>query len=54
MINWFEWNKNEAEVNGTVDWRSAGSPAVAAAYAADLPDWFRFAEAPRMCTPAAQ
>jgi hypothetical protein len=53
MINWFEWNKNETEVNGTVDWRSAGSPAVAAAYTAELPDWFRFAEPPQMCTPAA-
>ena len=53
MINWFEWNKNETEVNGVVDWRSAGSPAIAAAYTADIPDWFRFAEEPRACTPVA-
>jgi hypothetical protein len=54
MINWFEWNKDEAEVNGTVDWRSAGSLAVAAAYTADLPNWFRFVEPPQICTPAAR
>ena len=41
MINWFEWNKNEVEVTAVVDWRSAGTPAVAEAYLADLPEWFQ-------------
>lgn len=52
MINWFEWNKYEVEVKAVVDWRSAGTPSVAGAYAAELPEWFRFAEQPPACTPA--
>lgn len=52
MINWFEWNKNEVEVKAVVDWRSVGTPAVADAYTAELPEWFRFAEPPTACTPA--
>ncbi|MFE4837298.1 glycoside hydrolase family 26 protein [Arthrobacter sp. NPDC056691] len=52
MINWFEWNKNEVEVKAVVDWRSAGTPAIAKAYTADLPDWFQFAQEPKECTPA--
>jgi hypothetical protein len=51
MINWFEWNKTEVEVNAVVDWRSAGTPSVAAAYTAELPAWFRFAVQPPACTP---
>ncbi|HEY60498.1 MAG TPA: hypothetical protein G4N92_07445 [Anaerolineae bacterium] len=38
MINWFEWNKPESEVGGTIiDWRTLGSPAVAEQFRADLP-----------------
>ncbi|MFF2318190.1 glycoside hydrolase family 26 protein [Arthrobacter sp. NPDC058097] len=51
MINWFEWNKNEVEVKAVVDWRSAGTPAIAKAYTAELPEWFQFAAAPKECTP---
>ncbi len=51
MINWFEWNKNEVEVTAVVDWRSAGTPAVAEAYIADLPEWFRFTAEPADCSP---
>ena len=51
MINWFEWNKTEAEVNTVVDWRSAGTPSVAPADTAELPAWFRFAVQPPACTP---
>jgi hypothetical protein len=51
MINWFEWNKNEVEVKAVVDWRSAGTPAIAKAYTAELPDWFHFAPEPRDCRP---
>ncbi|GII98577.1 glycosyl hydrolase family 26 [Sediminihabitans luteus] len=39
MINWFEWDKYEIEINDTVDWRAAGSPAVRDAFVADLPSW---------------
>ncbi len=51
MINWLEWKKNEVEVAAVVDWRSAGTPAVAEAYIADLPEWFRFAAEPSGCSP---
>lgn len=48
MINWFEWNKFEVEVDGDVDWTIGREPAIAAAFVADLPPWVRFApEAPR-------
>lgn len=44
MINWFEWSKYEIEINDTVDWRSAGSPAIRDAFVADLPQWLGYAE----------
>jgi hypothetical protein len=49
MINWFEWNKYEIEINDQVDWRSAGSPAIREAFLADLPSWLRYGENLRTC-----
>ena len=51
MINWFEWNKHEVEVQSIVDWRAAGTPVIRDAYTADLPAWFTFATTPEKCTP---
>lgn len=39
MVNWFEWVKVEPEVKGPVDWTVTRTPALAKAFAADLPDW---------------
>lgn len=48
MINWFEWNKFEVEVDGDVDWTIGSDPQIAQAFTADLPDWVRFApDSPR-------
>ncbi|MDQ0754301.1 hypothetical protein QFZ61_000288 [Arthrobacter sp. B3I4] len=52
MINWFEWNKTETEVKGTVDWRAAGSPETRQAYVNALPSWFTFAGPTLNCNPA--
>ena len=49
MINWFEWNKYEIEINDTVDWRAAGSPAIRDAFVNDLPSWLRYAQDVRSC-----
>lgn len=54
MINWFEWNKNEVEVKGIVDWRAAGTPPIREAYVAALPDWYRFADQPAGCPPTSR
>lgn len=37
MINWFDWDKREAEVGHRVDWTVSSSRAVADAFVADLP-----------------
>lgn len=42
MVNWFEWDKNEVEVKGRVDWTITNTPAVREAFTAALPDWFRY------------
>jgi hypothetical protein len=52
MINWFEWNKYEIEIDDVVDWRAAGSPAIGAAFAADLPAWLDYADDVTVCGPA--
>jgi hypothetical protein len=43
MVNWFEWDKQEAEVNAEVDWTVTRQPAMAAAFNAALGRHFRFA-----------
>ncbi len=50
MINWFEWDKNEVEVKGRVDWTVTNTPAVREAFTAALPDWFRYGPA-QSCQP---
>lgn len=49
MINWFEWNKYEIEIKDSVDWRSAGSPAIRDEFVADLPSWLRYGEDLPVC-----
>ena len=49
MINWFEWQKYEIEIDDTVDWRAAGSPHVRDAFVADLPAWLHYAQDVRAC-----
>lgn len=43
MVNWFEWDKQEQEVDGRVDWTVTRDPALANDFGAALGDRFRFA-----------
>jgi hypothetical protein len=49
MVNWFEWDKQEAEVGEHVDWTVLDDATTRAAFTADLPAWLRFSEAPEPC-----
>ncbi|MFS4505224.1 glycoside hydrolase family 26 protein [Clavibacter sp. Sh2141] len=49
MVNWFEWDKDEAEVGERVEWTVLGDPATREAFAAELPEWLRFGAAPEPC-----
>ncbi|WP_227748106.1 glycoside hydrolase family 26 protein [Oerskovia douganii] len=49
MVNWFEWDKYEIEIDDGVDWRAAGAPDVRDAFVADLPSWLRYAEDVSTC-----
>ncbi|MGO4234701.1 glycoside hydrolase family 26 protein [Pseudarthrobacter sp. YAF2] len=51
MINWFEWDKDEAEVKGRVDWTVTSTPAIRDAFTAALPDWLKYG-AGTNCRPA--
>ncbi|WP_231567595.1 glycoside hydrolase family 26 protein [Sinomonas humi] len=51
MVNWFEWDKYESEVNATVDWTATKDPAVRAAFTKALPSWLDYGT-PAACTPA--
>ncbi|YCK79795.1 hypothetical protein M1D89_01835 (plasmid) [Arthrobacter sp. D3-18] len=42
MINWFEWDKTEAEVKGRVDWTVNNTPALRDAFTAAMPEWLRY------------
>lgn len=42
MINWFEWDKNEAEVKGRVDWTVTNTAEIRDAFTAAMPDWLRY------------
>ena len=42
MINWFEWNKDETEVGGVVDWRTLNNATTRTAFVADLPSWLTY------------
>jgi hypothetical protein len=50
MINWFEWDKDEPEVKGRVDWTITNTPQIREAFTAALPDWFQYGPA-QSCTP---
>jgi hypothetical protein len=40
MVNWFEWRKQESEVNAVVDWRIAADPALRASFLGAMTDGF--------------
>lgn len=42
MINWFEWDKNEVEVNGRIDWTVTNTPAIRDSFTAALPGWLAY------------
>ena len=45
MVNWFEWQKHEPEVDGVIDWRMAGDDRLGRALLATVPeDWLLFAK----------
>ena len=44
MVNWFEWDKDEPETGGRIDWTVTRDAGLAAAYADALPAWARFAD----------
>ncbi|SFL88691.1 glycoside hydrolase family 26 protein [Geodermatophilus ruber] len=48
MVNWFEWDKDEPEIGGRVDW-TATTGTIGKAYGADLPGWARWADAVPRC-----
>ncbi|GAB3350918.1 glycoside hydrolase family 26 protein [Modestobacter lapidis] len=52
MINWFEWDKEEPEIGGHIDWTATSDPAIRAAYRSDLPEWALWATPPRTAPPA--
>jgi hypothetical protein len=43
MIDWFEWDKQEPEAGGPVDWTATRSEPVAKHFAAALSEWLTFA-----------
>lgn len=43
MINWFEWDKHEVEVDGRVDWTTTTDDAVRTEFVQALPEWLHFA-----------
>lgn len=51
MINWFEWDKNEVEVNGRIDWTVTNSPSIRDAFTAALPGWMHYGTG-TTCRPA--
>jgi hypothetical protein len=45
MINWFEWRKDEPEVDAVIDWRLAGDAELGRGLLASVPsEWLLFAE----------
>jgi hypothetical protein len=50
MVNWFERDEDEVEVNGRVDWTVTKSPQVREAFTAALPDWLHYGPA-EACAP---
>jgi hypothetical protein len=50
MINWFEWDKVEVEVDAPVDWTVTGDRTTRNAFIADLPDWLVYSPGGVGCT----
>ncbi|KSZ56593.1 hypothetical protein Z045_22600 [Rhodococcus pyridinivorans KG-16] len=50
MINWFEWDKHEPEVDARVDWTVTDDPAPRTAFTVALPPWLRY-RPDQPCTP---
>ena len=50
MVNWFEWDKQEVEVKGRVDWTVTNTPAIREAFTSALPGWLRYGPS-QSCTP---
>jgi hypothetical protein len=46
MINWFEWDKHEPEVDARVDWTTTEDPVLGGAFTAGLPEWLRYGSEP--------
>lgn len=53
MVNWFEWDKQENEIGGRVDWTVTRTAGLATAFADDLPGTYRFAGDDPSSPPAA-
>lgn len=53
MINWFEWNKYEVEVDDEVDWRVGADADIRQQFVAELPPWVQFAPEADRCSDAA-
>ncbi|MEW1812474.1 glycosyl hydrolase [Pseudarthrobacter phenanthrenivorans] len=51
MINWFEWDKNEVEVNGRIDWTTTNTPSIRDAFTTALPAWLNYGTGTN-CRPA--
>lgn len=52
MINWFEWDKFEPEVQADVDWSAVGDADTRKQFRADLPDWLVYSDLSARCTVA--
>lgn len=50
MVNWFEWDKQEVEVKGRVDWTVTNTPAIREAFTSALPGWLRYGPS-QSCAP---
>lgn len=51
MINWVEWERDETEAGGKVDWRVTSTPQIRDAFVAALPAWLQYRPAEN-CRPA--
>jgi hypothetical protein len=50
MVNWFEWDKYEAEIKAQADWTATKDPAIRAAFTKALPSWLVYGTGPS-CRP---
>lgn len=45
MLTWFEWDREEPDVTGRVDWTVTNTPAIRDAFKAALPGWLHYGPA---------